>query len=295
MSHAIFIFGAGEAGKAALKYLQNDFQVLGFVDNDTTKQANKLAGLTVHAPEKLLKMQFDYIYVASEFFEQIERQLQTELAINVNKIRILPAHAIKGIQLGNTEANQNALKLLAIVTETLNKDNVAYYVDAGTLLGIVRDNALIPWDDDLDIAINSTDTDKCFQSITSLLERLELEFNTPWELFINKARNDYNSIHKGDCASFKLRPIKAQRKLAQLDVFIKYVDEELMHYVISSRGFTMPSSHLLTTEKYQFNNITLNLPSNATSYLATHYGDDWQTPKKDWNLSMIKSATVFES
>jgi phosphorylcholine metabolism protein LicD len=221
--------------------------------------------------------------------------LCTELEIKTDKVRILPAHAIKKTNLGDKEANQNAIKLLEIVTKVFNDAGINYYVDAGTLLGIVRDGALIPWDDDLDIAINSKQTMESYQILTNLLSNLELEFNTKWEVFINKARYDYCNIRKNDISSFKLRPVNLCDKFSQLDVFIKYIDSELMHYVISSRGFTMPSSHLLTTEKFMFNNFVLNIPSNAKSYLATHYGDDWHIPKKEWNLSMIKSAQVFES
>jgi len=42
---------------------------------------------------------------------------------------------------------------LKTITELLDKLNIEYVIHAGTLLGKVRHNDYIPWDDDIDIAI----------------------------------------------------------------------------------------------------------------------------------------------
>ncbi|USD29625.1 LicD family protein [Pseudoalteromonas sp. SCSIO 43201] len=294
MKPKIIIFGAGEAGKAAYAHLKADHEIIGYTDNDKNKQGTYLNGYPIKDANWILSQNFDFIYIASEFFEQIKHQLEHTFHVKSQQIHILPAHAIKQTKLGQPTAKKNALKLLELVTATLNTSALNYYVDAGTLLGIVRDNALIPWDDDLDIAINSQDTELCFAALNELLPVLDKQFGTPWEIFINKASSTFHCIDKGNISSYKLRPCSAHSDLPQLDVFIKYVDAGSMYYVISSRGFSMPSKHLLLTEGITFNNCIMNIPSEATQYLEAHYGSDWHTPKKDWNLSMISSATVFK-
>jgi phosphorylcholine metabolism protein LicD len=42
---------------------------------------------------------------------------------------------------------------LTIVRNNLDEHNIKYFLDTGTLLGFVRDNGFIPWDNDMDIGI----------------------------------------------------------------------------------------------------------------------------------------------
>jgi len=53
-----------------------------------------------------------------------------------------------------------ALKMLRRVTTVLEKENIHYWLEAGTLLGIVRENRLLPWDNDLDVSILESDINK---------------------------------------------------------------------------------------------------------------------------------------
>jgi lipopolysaccharide cholinephosphotransferase len=61
-----------------------------------------------------------------------------------------------------------AEKMLREVTEILEKNGVQYFLDFGTLLGIVRENRLLPWDDDIDLGIPEKHAEK--------LSRLKLKF-----------------------------------------------------------------------------------------------------------------------
>ena len=38
------------------------------------------------------------------------------------------------------------------IREVLNKNNIPFWLEGGTLLGMIRDKQIMPWDDDLDIA-----------------------------------------------------------------------------------------------------------------------------------------------
>ena len=71
------------------------------------------------------------------------------------------------------------------IIKILNKFKIKYWICQGTLLGIIRDNQLIPWDPDIDIAIwsGSISKEKIKEIMLSnnfileekYLEKIELE------------------------------------------------------------------------------------------------------------------------
>ena len=44
-------------------------------------------------------------------------------------------------------------KMLYDVTKILTDCNISYWIDGGTMLGAVRHQSLIPWDDDIDLGM----------------------------------------------------------------------------------------------------------------------------------------------
>ena len=59
---------------------------------------------------------------------------------------------------GISEKEQRWLLVLSQVIEVLDKNNLLYFIDTGTLLGAVRDKMFIPWDNDIDLAVIGGDT-----------------------------------------------------------------------------------------------------------------------------------------
>lgn len=287
------IFGAGKAGQAALKKLQARYEVIAFSDNKPLE--DKVLGLEVIAPSRLKELSCDCIFIASEYFEQIQKQLIGDLGVNVNKIKVLPASMIKELSFDlNKETESLAEKILLSVCGTLNNHNIRYHLDAGTLLGIYRDGALIPWDDDLDVAVTSERVGELEVVMPLILKGLKSSTNFEWVCDKHYAQRTFGAVKKGALRSFKLRCPERSDTLPMLDIFIKYILGEQMDYVIASRGLRMPSKHmLLPLEMYKFKEQVVFFPHEPDTYLTLHYGD-WRIPMRDWNLGMLKNATVFE-
>lgn len=54
------------------------------------------------------------------------------------------------------------------VFAALNAAGITWFVDHGTLLGLVREQRLLPWDHDIDLSIRLEDLEPCFQIIRGI-------------------------------------------------------------------------------------------------------------------------------
>ncbi len=82
---------------------------------------------------------------------------------------------VKGLQ-------KYTLETLVLTKEFLDKHGLRFYLTEGTLLGAIRHNGFIPWDDDVDIAMPREDYDK--------LVKLAEEGKVPSELNFESLENN---------------------------------------------------------------------------------------------------------
>lgn len=91
----IVVFGAGGSGQIALKSLRKiRCDILCFADNDKQKQGSEIEKLPVLNPQELINQDFDLILIASDYAQDIYRELIT-MGLPDEKIRIF--HVCIGI------------------------------------------------------------------------------------------------------------------------------------------------------------------------------------------------------
>lgn len=91
--------------------------------------------------------------------EDIEEGLKGQNKVNFDEL--FPDKRLENLQ--ETELRQCQLillRILKIVAYVCEKNSLTYWIDAGTLLGAVRHEGFIPWDDDIDIAMPREDYEK---------------------------------------------------------------------------------------------------------------------------------------
>jgi hypothetical protein len=284
------IFGAGEAGSAAYELLQNEFQIRAFVDNDATKHGTTFQGIQIIGPEDIQSTGVDKILIASEYSEQIEAQLKN-MALEQD-IEVLASRYLKAIDFSRTEVREKAMQALLSLCAILNKTNIRYYVDAGTLLGIVRDGDLIPWDDDLDIALHADDLGELAIQLPHVLKAMKQALGVQYSVNTHTSNTSFGAVAKGAVRSLKMHPVDPTSEMPMIDIFVKYIDGDNMDYCLASRGIRMPAIHFSSHDELLFRQQMIKLPYEHKAYLQAHYGD-WQTPKPDWSLSELDNSTLF--
>jgi len=79
------------------------------------------------------------------------------------------------------------LELLQIVDTVARNNNIKYWIDGGTLIGAVRHQGFIPWDDDIDLCLMKDDYDKFLPLLNRYIkDRQDLSL-----LFYNNQANHY--------------------------------------------------------------------------------------------------------
>lgn len=85
-------------------------------------------------------------------------------------------------------------ELLREFDRICSKHDISYTLFAGTALGAVRHNGLIPWDDDLDIVMMRSEYDKFLSVAQNDLDSdkyfLQKEFSEHWPMFFTKLRKN---------------------------------------------------------------------------------------------------------
>jgi hypothetical protein len=128
------IFGCGERGQQACVSISAHTAVVGFDDNDPSRQQTTVLDRQVFAPSDLAALNADIIYIASSDVQAIRRQLADQCGITSGRIRLVP---------GLTETEEDAPVDAAgdhTLGEYLNK---GYHQIAGWLLPAAVDTTLL--------------------------------------------------------------------------------------------------------------------------------------------------------
>lgn len=189
---------------------------------------------------------------------------------------------------------KKARKMLFCSTDFLNKNNIPYFLEGGTLLGIVRDGDLLPWDHDVDISINYRDAAK--------FDKLRWKFYFKgYRVTRRRGIQSYGPIKPNDYRIFKMKPIglsffkmffpSLAEKMVVLDIFVKTDDDTHTYWQSMGKILRVDKSHYQSSEEVELNGRKLSAPYNYKDYLTAKYGD-WSIPVKEWLCKEDEKAIV---
>ncbi len=182
---------------------------------------------------------------------------------------------------------KRARKLLFTVVDTLEKNSIPYHLEGGTLLGIVRDNAFLPWDNDLDISI----------PIEHAKQLYDLKYKFAFKGLKLSARysaKSFGPINKGDFSLIKVKPLLfyllrllfpfVERYFITLDVFVKSKDSDFTYWQANGKVMKVSNIHYQSYDPVSFLGKDFAAPNSYKEYLTAKYGD-WSVPVRQWRCS----------
>ena len=154
----------------------------------------------------------------------------------------------------------NAEKLLLEAKQIFDDHGVVFFLRQGTCLGAVRDNALIPWDDDLDLG-----------SIIDMHDFTDDQVDPVVEAF--RANDCYVDVQRKGLYT----DVRIMKYKIRIDwQCYRVVKGTIAHYP----GVPFPISLFEQFEEAQLLGTNFRIPSPPEQYLAYKYGPDWRTPKQ---------------
>lgn len=168
------IFGTNKISGMMAYYLQiKGINIFAFIDNDKARHGTKVFGIDVYDPEELL-CEYDKNYrilIVSghqkSMVEQLERmgystnqEIQIVIDLNQEMKDFSYIDRTGYVELTTEEIRASQLRALNRLKEVCQEHNLKYYLCGGTLLGAVRHQGYIPWDDDIDVFVELQDLKK---------------------------------------------------------------------------------------------------------------------------------------
>ncbi len=178
------------------------------------------------------------------------------------------------------EVEKKSLKILKDITDLLDTHDIPYCLEGGTLLGIVREKRLLPWDDDVDITITADQFNKAKTCLRKVALKYRLKFRFVFE--------DFGPLKAGAPRIIKIldRRFFFFRGQVQLDIFVKHSDGKDYYWVIGrSKEYavkSVPEKYYKELTTIEFDNKQYSIPKEYREYLTLRYGE-WEQPVKEWN------------
>ncbi len=184
-----------------------------------------------------------------------------------------------------------ALKMLREVTSELEKSGINYWLEGGTLLGVIRENRLLPWDNDMDISMYIKD-------------RWRLVF-VAFKLFFKGYRistrfynRNLEPFKKGELRMIKVRNYEKFMKKGEvmLDIFLKRKVKNDYFWTVGIKTPVLKSSPAIYYDELDwttFEGKKYMISKDYDGYLTYRYGA-WKIPVKEWNFKKDDNAIVTE-
>lgn len=219
------------------------------------------------------KVGYEYIIIGNEELLNISQ-------IILEKEKSIP---VTDIELPHMDVHTAGLlyDLMIKIDAILKQNKITYWATAGTLLGAIRHEGLVPWDDDLDINIFEYQVPELL-SLKFQLEKYDLIMCVHpagfYKIFPKNGRKI--KVPERDKIKFNNQEY-FDWKFPFIDIFpmalkngkIEYASEALIKWFPNE--YFEPPELILPFFRVPFGPMDIPIPHNSRDVLTRFYGEDW--------------------
>lgn len=187
------------------------------------------------------------------------------------------------------ELQQKGFPMIKVINDSLTEANANFFIDCGTLLGIIRDKKLISYDRDMDFGIwfddrfGPDDLDRVmmglgFKKFSEGIFRGKKEEMTYSKGVLHV--DFFNHTEVGD---------ESRLFVFYRDIEKTYPSDQECSVIMQRRV------HITGLKPIIVSNMTLNIPENIEPYLESAYTEKWRTPDPGWLYTMEPGCTYIEN
>lgn len=273
------LFGASKAGEYFIT--QNpQLDIVAIADNDISRQGGVLEGVRIIAPQALPGILFDQLIITSQWVDAITLQLTQELGIHENKIQVPTKQQLKAAEpFRHPPTLALAHEMLCAIAHFLRQQQISACLDSGTLLGVIRDRQLIPWDDDIDMAVNEPAFVRLLELAPNLYQALPQYEGINWDIVV------LNVDGRDCCINIEFTTNNSSSYIPfDLSLQLRQSIDGYSELVSSAGLFFAPAKHFDTYAETVFLNQRFAIPVAAEEFLTFMYGN-WKTPQQGTRIT----------
>jgi lipopolysaccharide cholinephosphotransferase len=190
-----------------------------------------------------------------------------------------------------------AREILFDVVQFLDSEKIGYHLEGGTLLGLVRDKELLPWDHDIDLSISVQDAEKFAKNRWKL-------YLKGYKISIRKVDLTIGALKKGQHRIFKVKKIFpaifrsilpiVKRYIIIADIFVKSSDGQFTYWQAMDKIMKVDKKYYSGHETIEYLGRPLTVPFDYKNYLTDKFGD-WKTPVKDWKCCKDEKTIICDA
>jgi phosphorylcholine metabolism protein LicD len=174
--------------------------------------------------------------------------------------------------LGFGKYKQIALDLLKQTIDILEEFEINYFIISGTLLGYVRHNDFIPWDDDIDLIVDNS----IFDKLPAIMKKYNNIISIVSAGYIIKTCFKDREIYLPYCQWPKFMLNKDDKYFFPfIDLFIYTKENNNTQISFFNKQWNI--INFFPAKKVLFNNIIVSIPAVPDYFLKINYGNTYMT------------------